>query len=881
MRQAQTPEQLPLHHNKSLSKEKMTIYNHRKKIIFFASIAFVALIGFSMFATVVLADSPPAQPAQPVISASGTGFLESLKDAFAGPAMAIVGGIFLIIERIILYLFQLVSDYFQIALAYNFLNPSNLAVATYGWGISRDFANAFLILLLLWVAFTIIFNLERLGGKEFLVRIIAVGLTINFSLALVTAVFGFSNVLANVFQQNLPPNIGTFVISTIQLQTIFKLPSQDEINKVIQAGTPAANPPPSAGAGVKTTELLPGTNNGNTTGLAIKSTIKDIANASIGTNHAEAGTLGVINTTVCGLGLTAGIASNLLAPGIGTTALGLAYPFLGSVCGSLLTFTGLGYLFGTITGAGTGFESAFSQAVALAIIDIFLFMITAAMFYAALALIIRFLAQILLTIAAPIAFLLYAVPSKNLASYSELWMNNLLKWAFFAPAFYFLLYMSLYILQQYNTLALAEQNTQPLLVAGLDVNRTMEIVIISILFYITVRFSKQAAGEFGKVVVNWGKRAGKFAAMTVGLGALQRAGRGLRTATATTAEKIAKSERLATGPLRYIPGAKTVQRNAARIAAGQREAIAAAEKQYSRYTADELGRMLPGEFRPTYRAAILKQLGDKKGIDKLPDAQAETEIMRLKNLGEDVKPLLKQKPSLAKLNPTLVSLTPGEQSEVESLVRSGATQEEAARKVAFRSVIKSIKPADIKNLSNKTFDDEEFIKEAWINWSPEHLSALYRDNPRLFDEKMNNTAMIREAVNEMSVESYKRYEKYMLNNPLGQTMGISLPPRPTAATPAAVRPTTLTASPGRFVGTATSGANWSADINISGGAPYYSAKVKSGYTLPRSLAVKPRGNTVRVEGLIQEPAGSIHNFVIEIQDTGGNTIDVPVVLTVT
>lgn len=831
--------------------------DHRKKIIFFASIAFVALVGVGLIVVHTALAQEPTTPA-----AAQSGFLnslyDSLKEAFGTPAMAVIEMILLIIQSVLYYILMLAGDFLKIALGFNFLTPANMSVATYGWGISRDIANSLLILILLWVAFTIIFNLERLGGKEYLVRIVTVGLLINFSLGLVTAVFGFSNVLANVFAQKFPDDTALFIINTTKLQNTLGIPDQKQILAAENASK-KNTPPQETPSQIKSEKenISP-----------IASVIKDTAYATLGIRQTQAAG-GLATLTTCGIGWAAGVL-------IGLTGFGAAaWPLLIKACLYVATASAGATLWQNIF--STTFSALFALNVVLAISNIFLFLAAAALFYAALALIIRFVAQILLTIAAPLALLFYAIPSKSLASYSSLWLSNLLKWAFFAPAFYFLFYITLYILQEYDKLAISHSDTQPLLVSTLDVNRTMEILIALILIIVSVRFSKKAAGEFGEVVVKWGKRAGKFAVATAGL----RAARRLRGVAATTAERVAKNERLAMAT-RYIPGAKTIQRGAARLAAGEREATAAAEKQYQRYTADELSRMLSGEFRPTYRAAIMKQLGDKKGIDKLSDEQAETEIMRLKNLGEDVRPLLKQKPSLAKINPALVSLTPGEQSEIESLVKSGIAQKEAARKVAFSSVIKSIKPADIKNLSNKTFDDEEFIKEAWINWSPEHLSALYRDNPRLFDEKMNNQAVIRKAINEMSVESYKRYDKYLVNNPLGQTMGISLPPKPTMPTAAAAaRPATLTAAPGRFVGTAASGTNWRTDINIAGGAPYYSAQVKSGYSLPRNIRVTLQGNTVRVEGPVQEPAGTTHNFIIEIKDTGGNTIDVPFALTIT
>ncbi|MBI2122227.1 MAG: hypothetical protein HYT98_03825 [Candidatus Sungbacteria bacterium] len=94
----------------------------------------------------------------------------------------------------------------------------------YGWGIVRDIANSFFILILLWIALAIIFDLENLGGKKLLIRVIIIALLINFSLAITGAVFGFANTLAFPFKKNMPDDIAGFILDRVKLQTVLESP---------------------------------------------------------------------------------------------------------------------------------------------------------------------------------------------------------------------------------------------------------------------------------------------------------------------------------------------------------------------------------------------------------------------------------------------------------------------------------------------------------------------------------------------------------------------------------------------------------------------------------------------------------------------------------
>jgi len=81
------------------------------------------------------------------------------------------------------------------------------SVVTVGWGITRDFANMFFILILLGIALDfILFN--SFGVKRALPTLILVALLINFSLPLAGVVIDFANVFTAYFMEQLQSGCG-------------------------------------------------------------------------------------------------------------------------------------------------------------------------------------------------------------------------------------------------------------------------------------------------------------------------------------------------------------------------------------------------------------------------------------------------------------------------------------------------------------------------------------------------------------------------------------------------------------------------------------------------------------------------------------------------
>src|SRR3989344_8309361 len=142
-------------------------------------------------AGILLAIAPHAVHAQGYVAKKG---IEILGTVFA------IYGILVVLQSLLTIGLGLAGGFLSFAFALNTaVNPGQLIVVQQGWLILRDLANGTFILLLLWIAITIIFNLDQYGGKRFLVRIIMVALLINFSLAMVSTVFALGNKLAEPF----------------------------------------------------------------------------------------------------------------------------------------------------------------------------------------------------------------------------------------------------------------------------------------------------------------------------------------------------------------------------------------------------------------------------------------------------------------------------------------------------------------------------------------------------------------------------------------------------------------------------------------------------------------------------------------------------------
>lgn len=657
----------------------MTIYNRRKKIILFASITLLVLIGVGLITNAVLATET---------SSTGNSIAEFAIDAVALPYVWGLAGILFVLQRVLAQLIAFAGFILNQALAANItVVPSTLKVVLIGWGAMRDIANALFILIILWIAFTIIFNIENLGGRKLLIRVITVALLINFSLAMVTAVFGLTNAIAKAFADKIETDdVAGFILNTTKLQTVVK-----QINKEGLEGlskTYKNETTPNA-----TTQTNPETKTNYEWGL------KDTLLSSIGIQPAHAfpviGQVGIGGAVGCGIGIALSWIPALGPIGATTLCAGSA------IAGAIIDF----FAGWTVTVADAGYDVA----TRLALATLFLFLMTVSFIMTSIALILRLVAMIFTSILAPAAMLAYIIPGGYTEKYWKMWVEYLFRWAFFAPAFYFLLYLTLYLLQNFDAVK-GKQNTSVLY----DADRVLQLLVILVFMIVSIKLARDFGGATANMVYNFGSKLGsKALGWTKGVAKGIIPLKSMRRIAAPAAEQLATSEGRIPAILRRVPG---VQRGAARLAAGEREAAAAAEKQYQRYTADELGRMLSGEFRPTHRAAIMKQLEGKKGLDKLSDSQVESEVKRLKNIGEDVKPFLKQKPGIALRNPDIV-LSP---AEISAAVAAGISP----RQMALKKITDTMNSDELAKLDKSIYGDKDAIRAIWQSVDTDDLGKI-------------------------------------------------------------------------------------------------------------------------------------------------------------
>jgi len=155
----------------------------------------IAAIAFNFFNFLFLPLTALAQPTTP-------------KDADAASSVGellswIPGKIFLFVSSLIsaglVALFGLIISLEAQIIDY-ILSPANFSftnapIVTLGWGITRDFANMFFILILLIIAFATVLKIQSYAIKQLWWKVLTAALLINFSLVIAGFVIDFSQVL--------------------------------------------------------------------------------------------------------------------------------------------------------------------------------------------------------------------------------------------------------------------------------------------------------------------------------------------------------------------------------------------------------------------------------------------------------------------------------------------------------------------------------------------------------------------------------------------------------------------------------------------------------------------------------------------------------------
>lgn len=446
---------------------------HKSKIVFMTGVVILALVGFGIFTNTVFA------AAQDIVTSgakAANSFTSSAVNV-AGYTVAIY--VFLnVLQSVLVALLGWAGFFLDQLFHYNVvLNPASMPVVYEGWKIIRDIANAFFILVVLWVAFTIIFNVENLGGRKLLIRIIVIALLINFSLTLVTGVFAIANLLAKPFKEALGnPDVAGLILDKTKLHTVTEqltaanqtiLENQGKQQQALEDQSRFSD---TQGLGAGYTEIKP-----------------NIANAEG-------------PTTFAGCGFGALLGSFIPVPGVAQGAGCIAGAIIFSIAGALASW---GVALGTIA-------LAWKAILNLAVANIFLLITLFAFVTAGIVLLGRIIAMVFLGVLAPAAFLLHVVPGGG-KKFWDMWVENLLKWAFFAPAFYFLFYMSFLVLDQMST-------TIPKDVGQFQANfpAILTLVVFLGFLFASISIARRMGITVADSFVKWGQKTGWGALSTAG-----------------------------------------------------------------------------------------------------------------------------------------------------------------------------------------------------------------------------------------------------------------------------------------------------------------------------------------------------------------------------
>lgn len=748
----------------------MTFFlRHKRKIIFCAGILLLVMVGFWLDAQISLAQGTPAPTPPPTKAATIAGGAKSLSLQALGRTMDIaasLGTIYLILF-VIFNAFWLVLGYIASGLNYFFtlnliLNPGQMLVVQTGWAALRDVANGVFILIVLWIAFTVIFNLENWGGRKLLFRVIVVALLINFSLVMVSAIFALANKLAEPFPKALglvanpttaeeikiaQSGISGFIITNSKIQTIAQLIKDEgvlEAFKKIAEPAPAMTPP----AGEKS---------GEASSLLKYVGIPDpVSSAEAqGKTAAAAG-----DAASCLIGLIAG------APGAGYTALCLgvqAAIYAATAIAAWWTASGL-------------IQPLLTTIMNLIIADAILGLTALSLLMAMIILMVRLVAMVFLGVFAPVAFLSLAIPRFGDRVWNA-WVENLFRWAFVAPIFYFLLYLALFVLQKGASAFTPDVSAVPL---QANIFAMLNLVFFLTLLWASVILTRKAAGMGAEAALSFSKKAAGFG-LGIATGGIARGAGVLGRLAAPAIEKtitgITKVPILSTA-------AAPLTRRGVKFLNEQRADV-------NKIASD--ARSTPADLNAaSYRsaAATMKEkiglamaLKDQGKFDLLTETEKRQVIQFSSRLGMQNE-FLNVRPDLA------TAKDPEPQKEAQ---RTGET---LTKEEAVIAQARTLKGSDIPKVSKDAIKGNEDVRTGIlmnVNFSPSYLSQISTedlDAGRMLTEHIDvmyekidaliktgnakDTSQAAETRKILEERLKPRFEAFLAGTP-GQGLGLDLP----------------------------------------------------------------------------------------------------------
>ncbi len=132
---------------------------------------------------------------------------------------------------IIAYILSVSQFFFQAALMYNLRFGDKLEVIKIGWGISRDVANIFFIVVLLVIAIATILRISSYAAKQLLPGLIIMAVLINFSLTIGLVVVDVSNTLGlqfyNAITDDNTKTVSELIMVGTGIQNVFNFKPPD------------------------------------------------------------------------------------------------------------------------------------------------------------------------------------------------------------------------------------------------------------------------------------------------------------------------------------------------------------------------------------------------------------------------------------------------------------------------------------------------------------------------------------------------------------------------------------------------------------------------------------------------------------------------------
>lgn len=852
----------------------------RKTLVYFGlSLALVAVAAVWVDVGTSFAQTAPApKPPSPVLTAfknTASTIATNLGNAAMG--VVIVHGVLYILYGLFIYGLGLVGTFLDYFYILNLIAaPSTNVVVFTGWTILRDLANGLFILLILWVAITIIFNLETLGGKRLLVRIIVVALLINFSLLMVTAVFAFANQLARPFARalNLDPftsttsessttGISDIIIRNTKIQTVAQIAKDTGVVEEL-----ARN--------IKPAQTSPQTQSTSLASYWI-ATIRQSLGGPQPIPAVQAGPVDTINT---GLEICTGVGALL-----GWTIVGAKAAL---ICGSLRAAT---YTAGAILsswgagGSGGVIGWEIQNIINLAVADFFLGLTAISLLTVAILLATRLVAMMFIGVFAPIAFLGLVVPRYGEKIWN-MWLDNLFRWAFVAPIFYFLLYLALIMLETISTAQVQFPSANKVAFQG-NALYILSLVIFLTFLWAAIFLTRKAAGMGAEAALTFGK---KLAGVGLGLGtglaarwALPAAG---RFATRLQ-EKINQGSPL----LRSTFGRGLTAYGLRRVTKAGRQQILDAQARInaSGETSAEIQQGLAsGRYRGDVNVAaavgVLRSRGDldpQAGVRDYGERHLTQAANVFRGLKTDIVPLMRANPTIATqadFDPRQFDTTGSADNAINRVLaaagRTGATPTADDTQHALELLAwERVRPQDMDTIDTNLLKGSEADKK---NNRRRFLETA--TGPHFSRLANRDTGAAREVQAELDADialwnSFSDKKKEYFYSSAAAAIGIWRAP------PGATRSSAFSVLHRNFNATARAGAAYASTPLVSGGSGAYTATLVSG-SLPTGLSID---NTGRIIGNVDTtiPPGTSFRAEYDIDDGSGSPQRVTINITIT